>query len=71
MPPDDFEPVGFCGDGKVNGVEACDDGNAQDDDECANDCSSCGDGVVQGRESCDNANDVFPDWLASRIAATA
>jgi cysteine-rich repeat protein len=45
-----------CGDGLVHaGVEACDDGNAVDGDECSNACAAagCGDGVVQMGEDCD------------------
>ncbi len=33
------EPGAVCGDGVVEGSEACDDGNDQDDDACANDCT--------------------------------
>src|SRR6185436_403699 len=47
----------FCGDGVVNGGEACDDGNAVDTDGCHNDCTIplvCGDGTInQACESCD------------------
>jgi len=49
---------GICGDGFVEmGVEACDDGNADDSDACLSTCvsSTCGDGVVQsGVEECDD-----------------
>ena len=46
-----------CGDGVVNGKEACDDGNNRDNDACRNDCTAaaCGDGVVAaGVEECDD-----------------
>src|SRR5258705_8311121 len=29
----------FCGDGVIDGAEACDDGNVNDDDGCNNDCT--------------------------------
>jgi cysteine-rich repeat protein len=29
----------FCGDGVIDGIEACDDGNVNDDDGCNNDCT--------------------------------
>ncbi|MBL9102825.1 MAG: DUF4215 domain-containing protein [Myxococcales bacterium] len=53
-----------CGDGLVQGgVEGCDDGDADDTDECAG-CqpASCGDGFVQaGVEACDDGNAVNGD----------
>jgi cysteine-rich repeat protein len=44
-------------------VEACDDGNDVDDDECSNACAlaTCGDGAVQQGEECDDGNDVDAD----------
>ncbi len=52
------EPPGDCGDGEVNGDEECDDGNADDVDNCTNDCKipTCGDGSVQSGEECDDGN---------------
>ena len=41
------------------GIEACDDGNANNDDGCTNDCAvaRCGDGILQvGIEACDDGN---------------
>ena len=53
-------PVAQCGDGRVEGNEACDDGNTTGGDYCAPDCStvtgSCGDGTLQSNESCDDGN---------------
>ncbi len=48
-----------CGDGRITGVEACDDGNADDTDDCSNACrvAACGDGIVQLKEQCDNSAD--------------
>ncbi len=47
-----------CGDGVVEGDEACDDGNTESGDYCAADCSEvtgeCGDGELQENESCDD-----------------
>ena len=48
-----------CGDGEVEGSEACDDGNDDDRDGCLASCAlaKCGDGVVQaGVEECDDGN---------------
>jgi len=49
---------GFCGDGKLDPGEFCDDGNQVDGDECKNDCNAhiCGDGVVGPGEACDDGN---------------
>jgi cysteine-rich repeat protein len=52
-------PSPVCGNGEVEGAEACDDGNLDDDDDCLSTCvaASCGDGYVQGGvEECDDAN---------------
>lgn len=47
----------YCGDGNVDGGEQCDDGNSNDSDGCANDCTFnafCGDGSVNAPgETCD------------------
>ncbi len=44
----------FCGDGLVNGGEECDDGNANDNDDCSNNCTmGCGNDIVNTGESCD------------------
>jgi len=44
-----------CGNGIVEGVEACDDGNQVADDGCTLSCAlpACGDGLLQGAEQCD------------------
>lgn len=46
----------FCGDGKVQAVEACDDGNDDDTEECTSVCELgvCGDGITNGPEECDD-----------------
>lgn len=44
----------FCGDGLVNGGEECDDGNADDNDDCSNNCTmGCGNEIINTGESCD------------------
>jgi cysteine-rich repeat protein len=62
---EDTEPMHevVCGDGVVEGTEACDDGNGIDGDECSNTCvvPGCGDGVVNFAEACDDGNDVEGD----------
>lgn len=54
-----------CGNGGVEGTEACDDGNTQDGDGCSSACTIepavCGDGVVQSDEECDDGNDIGDD----------
>jgi cysteine-rich repeat protein len=53
-----------CGDSRVSGTEACDDGNTDNTDDCSNACllAACGDGIVQVSEECDNsASPDHPD----------
>ena len=49
---------GVCGDGMVGGDEECDDGNADNTDDCLNSCMDpyCGDGLVAKDEECDDGN---------------
>ena len=53
----------FCGDGLLDPVEECDDGNQEDDDGCNSSCLEeyCGDGVVQPPEECDDGNNIDGD----------
>ncbi|MBU1068530.1 hypothetical protein KJ975_03085 [Myxococcota bacterium] len=47
---------GYCGDGRILGVEECDDGNMASNDGCSSDCLweyTCGDGVREFTEECD------------------
>ncbi|MBW2459730.1 MAG: DUF4215 domain-containing protein [Deltaproteobacteria bacterium] len=62
---DDFCLVGWiptvCGDGLITGVEECDDGDDNSDDEpdaCRTDCTeaACGDGGLDTGEECDDGN---------------
>ena len=62
-----------CGDGMVADGEACDDGNADNTDDCLDTCvaAACGDGFVQmGVEACDDMNaDNTDDCLDTCVAA--
>jgi cysteine-rich repeat protein len=51
-------PDVVCGDGVVQGTEACDDGNLVADDACTDRCllPACGDGILQSPEGCDDGN---------------
>ncbi|MEZ4383609.1 MAG: DUF4215 domain-containing protein [Nannocystaceae bacterium] len=63
-----------CGDGVVDGNEACDDGNDVDGDACTNACAeaACGDGVVyDGVEACDDGNAVDGDACTSACEEAA
>jgi cysteine-rich repeat protein len=67
LPPDLPEE---CGDGILHPDEACDDGEANSDEEadaCRTDCSlpACGDGVEDSDEECDDGNDVDDDACTS------
>lgn len=57
-----------CGDGALQGTEACDDGNDDDTDACPSSCqeATCGDGFVQtGVEECDDGNTDDGDGCGS------
>ncbi len=48
-----------CGNGRVEGGEACDDGNDNEIDGCTSECQvgpTCGDGEVEEGEACDDGN---------------
>lgn len=61
-----------CGDGKITGLEQCDDGasNAEAPDACRPDCTpaACGDGIVDSAESCDDGNLVDGDGCDAACA---
>lgn len=61
--------VQYCGDGKPQPEEACDDGNDIDDDECSNKCTMCGDGITQGGEECDDRNRIDDDACSNACIA--
>jgi cysteine-rich repeat protein len=59
-------PPGVCGDGVLEGLEECDDGDFNSDEEpdgCRTNCllAACGDGVVDSFEPCDDGNGVEAD----------
>ena len=58
-----------CGDGRVEGDEACDDGNTADGDLCSADCRAetpiCGDAIVTGDEACDDGNTEGGDFCSA------
>ena len=64
-----------CGNGSVDDLEACDDGNREAGDACTNDCqvAACGDKVLRtdlsvgevGSESCDDGNEIDTDACTS------
>lgn len=57
-----------CGDGSVAPGEECDDGDADDADECLSSCvqAVCGDGIVRaGAEECDDGNGEGHDGCTS------
>ncbi len=56
--PDETCAPPSCGDGVVQGAEACDDGNEIETDSCRSSCAiaACGDGYVQPGEACDDGN---------------
>ena len=62
-----------CGNGIVDGHEACDDGNGVEGDGCRSDCTlpRCGDGLVDSGEECDDGNlidnDECTNWCALRL----
>jgi len=64
-----YEPG--CGNGKLDPLEDCDDGNDVDTDDCLSTCmkASCGDGHVQARvEACDDGNQVDGDGCTAACA---
>ena len=78
------EPLA-CGDGVVDGNEACDDGNASNGDGCSSTCTietgwSCGDtgctpvhgdGAIKGTEQCDDGNTSNGDGCSSSSTTEA
>lgn len=61
------QPV--CGDGVMDGDEACDDGNTVDGDGCSSVCTIelpvCGNGIVETGETCDDGNTMNGDGCSS------
>jgi cysteine-rich repeat protein len=74
---DDVCVVGFvrteCGDGRVTGLEQCDQGALNSDttpDACRSDCTParCGDGVADTAEECDDGNEESGDGCSATCA---
>lgn len=66
-------PVPVCGNGRLEAMEQCDDGNATAGDGCAPDCVRepyCGDGVVTAPEVCDDSNNRSADGCRSDCLST-
>ncbi|MBX7078152.1 MAG: DUF4215 domain-containing protein [Nannocystaceae bacterium] len=60
-----------CGNGEIEGSEACDDGAANGDEQaCKSDCTlqQCGDGFVGPGEGCDDGNDDDTDACTNACA---
>lgn len=58
----------FCGDGRIGGLEACDDGkNGALGDGCRDDCTAefCGDGIKDPAEQCDDGNTIPTDGCSN------
>ena len=67
-PDRDGGPQG-CGNGSVEGTEACDDGNAEDHDDCTNDCKLSCEIYVEAVAGWDHASVIRHDrslWLFGR-----
>ncbi len=64
------EEPAVCGDGHVGGDEECDDGNADNTDDCLNSCMNpyCGDGLVAKDEECDDGNTENDDGCNNACA---
>jgi cysteine-rich repeat protein len=57
-----------CGDGIVQALEVCDDGNLNDSDGCSSTCKSteeCGNRIVDKGEKCDDGNNVNDDGCSA------
>jgi cysteine-rich repeat protein len=77
-------PEVACGNGRLDGQEACDDGNRRSDDGCSAACTlepgytcsgtpstcatRCGDGVRTGNEACDDGNAAASDGCSAACA---
>ena len=67
------DPPPVCGDGVIEGQEACDDGNQTPGDGCEANCTptpKCGNGVIEGQEACDDGNQTPGDGCEVNCTAT-
>jgi cysteine-rich repeat protein len=62
-----------CGDGILDRVEECEDGNDNNTDGCSASCRQpfCGDGVVDDGESCDDGNTISGDGCSATCQSEA
>jgi len=62
----------FCGNGRLEASEACDDGNRVEGDGCDNNCTqtACGNGRLTMNEGCDDGNSVDGDGCDSNCTKT-
>jgi cysteine-rich repeat protein len=61
-----------CGNGVLDGIEVCDDGNGTDGDGCDSNCTptGCGNGVRSAPEECDDGNTADGDGCPATCAFT-
>ena len=66
-PPATCAPPPRCGNGTLEGAEACDDGNLVDGDGCSAAClvEPCGNGVLDPTEDCDDGNHASGDGCSA------
>jgi cysteine-rich repeat protein len=59
-----------CGNGVIDGIEQCDDGNPVDGDGCDSNCTptGCGNGIRSAPEECDDGNTVNGDGCPATCA---
>ncbi len=63
-----------CGNGMLEGLEECDDGNLNDNDDCTASCKNayCGDGIINTlREECDWAEKTYQGFFCTADCAKA
>lgn len=66
-PPASCSPPPRCGNGDIEGAEACDDGNLADGDGCSAACTvePCGNGTLEAGEECDDGNHASGDGCSA------
>lgn len=64
--PAEALPPRYCGNGRLEKDEQCDDGNLANDDGCNSNCKlECGDGIKGAREECEDGNRASGDGCSS------
>ncbi len=68
----DVDCFSVCGDGMLEGLEQCDDGNQTDGDGCSSTCQTgvCGNGSIEPGEQCDDGNTTNGDGCSSHCQTT-